>query len=134
MALKKPRVLQVAALPSLTELADLWREGLGRNHDPGCGCGGLFAPALSARVIEEDFLAYLHARYVKEGVEELVDFIGARTRGDTQGVGMNTFESWIASIECVAISRGARERLVKDIYTFVESMAGGGKRGPGVCY
>ena len=130
MALLRPPAVQGGS----AQLADLWRQGLNRNHDPGCGCGGLFAPAVNARVIEEDFLDYLHARYVKDGISELANFVAVRRREVTSGIGANTFEGWLICIESATLSDAGRERLMKDIYVFVDSLGGGDQRGPGVCY
>ena len=118
----------------LPDLAASWLQGLNTTHDAGCGCGGLFAPALNARIIEEDFLDYLFARYEREQRASLTAFVDARRKDVTRGVAPNTFERWIVSLNDVALNDADRARLVADIATFVESMAGGARQGPSVCY
>jgi hypothetical protein len=118
----------------LAALASLWLRGLDTTHDAGCGCGGLFVPALNARLIEEDFLDYLHARYTGEGRAELAGFIAFRRDDPTRGIAPNTFDRWIATLGRSPLSNADIGRLLTDIATFVESMGGGARRGPGVCY
>lgn len=121
-------------VPDLAELGSLWQRGLATAHDAGCGCGGLFSPALEARVVEEDFLDYLHARYVKENQAELAMFVDMRRKDETRGIPPNTFDRWILSLDRSPLSSPDILRLLGDIGTFVESMAGATRRGPGVCY
>ena len=122
------------ASPDLAELGSLWQRGLATAHDAGCGCGGLFSPALNARVVEEDFLDYLHARYAKENHGELAMFVDTRRKDESRGVPPNTFDRWILGLDRSPLSSPDIIRLLGDIGTFVESMAGATRRGPGVCY
>ena len=109
-------------------LAALWVEGLSRAHDPGCGCGGLFMPVLQADMIEEDLSDYLLARYRKEGPPELVALVEARKAG-AQG----RFEDWIGGLEGAGLSPAGLARIEADLRTFVESLAGQGRRTIGIC-
>ncbi len=133
MALLRPPAPDDAT-PDLAELGALWLRGLNASHDAGCGCGGLFVPALSARLIEEDFLDYLHGRYEREKLAELAAFIDLRRRDDTRGAPPDTFERWIGALGDAPLAVADRARLARDIAVFVESMAGETRRGPGVCY
>jgi hypothetical protein len=122
-----------SAPADLNELGAQWLRGLQTSHDAGCGCGGLFSPALDARIIEEDFLDYLFSRYEKEKLDELAAFIDARRNDATRGFGANSFDRWIVTLADANLADVSRARLITDIKTFVDSM-GGGRRTPGVCY
>ncbi len=132
MALMRAAPLEESADPA--GLAELWTLGLQSGHDAGCGCGGMFAPALSARIIEEDFLDYLVGRYQKEKLSALETFVTLRRGGGGPGAAPPSFERWIASLDGAPLEPAARSRLLADIRIFVESLAGGARRGPGICY
>ncbi len=123
-----------SATVDLVELGAAWLQGLNTSHDAGCGCGGLFAPELNAKIIEEDFLDYLFSRYEREKLGELAVFVAARRKNAPRGdKDRNSFERWITALDEAKIGDAHRARLVADIRTFVESM-GGARRAPGICY
>ena len=124
---------QASATLDLRELGALWLQGLNTSHDAGCGCGGLFAPELNSRTIEEDFLDYLCARYEREKLSDLAACVDSRRRELSQCASMSSFERWIEALGDAPIVEASRTRLIADIRTFVESM-GGARRTPGICY
>ena len=129
--LRAPRSAQAA--DEYARLAALWREGLARNHDPGCGCGGMFAPALDAQNIEADFIGYLAERYARENAAVLEAFVAERSAALEANNAVTGLDAWIASLPQAPLSMPQRERLLADISTFVESLAGAAQKRPGIC-
>ena len=109
-------------------LAALWVEGLSRAHDPGCGCGGLFMPVLQADMIEDDLTDYLLSRYRRDGMIELVKLVEDRKSGSS-----GRFEDWIGGLEAAGLSETGLGRIEADLRTFLESLAGQGRRNIGIC-
>jgi hypothetical protein len=114
---------------SFAELASMWLEGLRRAHDPGCGCGGLFAPVLQVDLIEGDLMDYLLARYRQQGSTGLVRLIEARRAEAVD----RPFEDWIAGLDKAELSVDERARIETDLRVFVESLSGQGGRNIGIC-
>ena len=130
MALRRPAGVQAEGFGAL---ANLWVEGLSRAHDPGCGCGGLFMPALQADMVEDDLTDYLLARYRQLGDVDLVRLIEAR-KASAAGVTARRFEGWIAGLDQSGLSQQSLQRIESDLRTFLESLSGQGRQGIGICY
>jgi|GEM_PF-2602041 len=130
MALRRPAGRQAEGFAGL---ANLWVEGLSRAHDPGCGCGGLFMPALQADAVEEDLTDYLLARYSQLADEDLVRLIEAR-KAAVPGAAARRFEGWIAGLDQEGLSPESLKRIEADLRTFLESLGGQGQQGIGICY
>jgi hypothetical protein len=111
------------------ELASMWLDGLSRAHDPGCGCGGLFAPALQADLIEADLTDYLLARYRQQGSTGLMRLIEARKVDAAH----RPFEAWITGLDKAELAVDERARIEADLRVFVESLSGQGGRNIGIC-
>ncbi len=122
-----------SAPPALADLARMWRDGLNRSHNAGCGCGGMSMPALSATDMEADFLDYLHTRYLGQQRTALAQCIDARRTDVTRETISNAFERWISNLDSAPLNADDAMQLRADIATFVVSMNSGSAR-PGICY
>jgi hypothetical protein len=126
VALRRPRTGRDDGFDGL---AALWTDGLNRSHDPGCGCGGLFAPVLQADMIEEDLTDYLLARYRQQGDTGLVRLIEQRKSEAPR----RPFDLWIAGLSQVPLASADSERLEADLRVFLESLGGQGRSAIGFC-
>ena len=94
-------------------LAALWENAKAAvTHPAGCACVGGVALALDPRVIEDDVLDYLHAKYGSGQTHRLLAVI--RTTSTTIcPAGTRSFAQWLAC--AVHLPKDERERLFDDL-------------------
>jgi hypothetical protein len=114
---------------SFAGLAALWLDGLAQAHDPGCGCGGLYAPALQAQEIEDDLTDYLLVRYRQLDMKALVAVVEGRKAEARH----QPFEGWIRGLAARGLSFVESQVIEGDLRTFLESLAAPARRAIGIC-
>ena len=104
-------------------LASLWRAVTSRPvHPVGCTCMGHFLiPALNARDMEADILDYMRSRYAAEGLDALVELLGAREAERETSTPLVPFRTWLLRLPETGVEEAALDRFITDLTATLES-------------
>jgi hypothetical protein len=101
-------------------LAALWeRAKSAAAHPPGCACSGGMMVTLDPRIIEDDILDYLHARYQDAQQPRLLAIVEGRRAQLMSPAGHERFEDWLT--RAAHLSPDERDRLFGDLQGILES-------------
>jgi len=110
--------------PQKPDLAALWaRARTVTVHPPGCPCVTRgFGVTLDARMIEDDILDYLHARYEMNGRMRLAAVVEGRRGALMAPAGAAPFEDWLATFS--ALPEEDRAAIEQDLAQVLASFTG----------